>query len=63
VAAWTPTSRQAAQSGAPTHQPTSRSIISSGDYDVYFGFGFEAITTQGERDEVMGRAMDDLLGP
>ncbi len=30
---------------------------------LYFGFGFEGITTQAERNDVMGRAMDYLLAP
>jgi len=30
---------------------------------LYFGFGFEGITSQAERNEVMGRAMDFLLAP
>jgi hypothetical protein len=30
---------------------------------LYFGFGFEGITTKAERDEVMGRAIEYLLAP
>ncbi len=29
---------------------------------VYFGFGFEGITDQADRNEVMGRAIGYLLG-
>jgi hypothetical protein len=27
------------------------------------GFGFEAVSTQAEREQVMGRALDHLLAP
>jgi hypothetical protein len=30
---------------------------------IYFGFGFEGITSASQRNEIMGRAIDYLLAP
>ena len=42
---------------------TSMDPPGTGFRTLYFGFGFEGITTQAERNDVMGRAVDYLLGP
>jgi hypothetical protein len=37
-------------------------VISTPD-TLYFGFGFEGISSASSRNDVMGRAIDYLLGP
>jgi hypothetical protein len=48
---WTRTTSEGFPVGASITTPSS----------IFMGFGFEGISTQAERDEVMGRALNHLL--